>query len=140
MGVESDEDGRFEFPALATSGTVLELQHESFFIRQYALAGRSDLAHLEIVEPVLCELQVELQDPLFADALVVLDDEGRELQVLESWGAFLSMAENASFEAGRTGVLRVLETARTLVLRKDDLEVLRRPLQLEPGQRAELRL
>jgi len=140
LGTRTDAEGRFEFQALATRGTTLELQHEAFFIRTWSLEGHDDLERLEIVEPVLCELQVELRDPAFADSIEVLDPEGQALEVLESWGAFLSAGQSASFADGKTSVLRIQETACTLVLRQDEQEVLRRPLRLDPGQRLELRL
>ncbi|HET8743702.1 MAG TPA: hypothetical protein VFM41_13865, partial [Gaiella sp.] len=140
LGTRTDADGRFEFPALATRGTMLELQHEWFFIRHVRLDEHDDLEHLELVEPVLCELQIELQDPELAASVVVLDESGAELELLESWGVFLSAGEAASFQDGKTSVLRVKETARTLVLRKDGEDVLRRPLALEPGRLVALRL
>lgn len=140
LGLETDADGRFAFPALATRGTLLELQHEALFFAHVRLEGRDDLDDMEIVQPVLCELQIELADPDLADRIVVLDEKGAELQLIVSFGAFTSMAEWAEIEAGKTAVLRVQETARTLVLRRSDQEVLRRPVQLTPGSRTELRL
>ena len=138
-GTRSDADGRFAFPELATRGTVLELQHESFFIRHVALADHPNLEEMEIVQPSLCELQVELVDASSADRIEVLDASGEPLQILEHFGAFLGAGDSASFEDGKTNVLQVSELARTLVLSKAGVEVVRRSLDLDPQARRVLR-
>ncbi len=141
LKTSTDAEGRFEFPCLATRGTSLELQHELFFIRWVALEGQTDLEHLELVQPVLCELQLELaSDPELADRLEALDEHGERLDIVDSFGVFVSFGATATIEDGKTTVLRVAETARTLVLFKDQVEVLRRPLRLDPAQRTDLRL
>jgi hypothetical protein len=90
---------------------------------------------------VLCELQVDLgSDPELADKLQVLGADGQALEVLESYGVFVSFGESVGLEGGKSTVVRVPETARTLVLYKGDAEVLRRSLQLDPGQRTNLHL
>jgi RNA polymerase sigma-70 factor (ECF subfamily) len=138
---QTDAEGRFEFPLLATRGTSLELQHDLFFIRWVALDGREDLEHLELVQPVLCELQVDLgSDPGLADQLQVLGADGQAIELVESFGVFMAFGQVAELKDGKSNVLRVPETARTLVLSKGGAEVLRRSLQLDPGQRTNLHL
>ena len=140
-GTRTDEEGRFEFEALATRGTVLELQHDSLFIRTFSLEDAGDLDDLEIVQPVMCELQVLLRgDPTEADSVQVLDRDGEPLELLESFGAFLAFGDSAQLVEGKTGVIQVLETARTLVLLKDEVEIQRKPLRLDPTQRTVERL
>lgn len=137
----TDAEGRFEFPRLATRGTTLVLQHELFFIRYVELEGEEDLEHLELVQPVLCELQIELaSDRDLADRLQVIGEAGEALDIFESYGVFASFGPAAAIADGKTTVLRVPETARTLILLKQDAEVLRRPLRLDPAQRTDLRL
>ena len=58
---KTDADGAFEFPALATAGTTLFLYGDGIFMRWIPLERFGDLAHIEIVEPLLCELQVEFE-------------------------------------------------------------------------------
>src|SRR6185503_18161387 len=118
---------------LALAGTELQLQAAPFFFRTVALAPHADLEHLELVEPLLCELQVDLSgDPAFADSLRVLDVDGHELETIESFGNGFSVDTQAGITNGLSGVVVVKETARTLVLFRKGAEVLRRPLHLDP--------
>jgi RNA polymerase sigma factor (sigma-70 family) len=138
--VTTDGEGRFAFERLFPRETVLQLEHPRLFFRQVALAGFDDLEHLELVEPVLCELQVDLtRDPVLADTLWVLDSSGEPLQLLESFGVGVMTGIEARFARGLSEVLRVPESGVTLVLRKDGFEVLRRPLTLDPEQRTVVR-
>jgi RNA polymerase sigma factor (sigma-70 family) len=140
VGTNTDDEGLFEFPKLATEGTLLELQHDRFFIRHVVLEDFVDVEAMEIVQPSLCELQVELEDAAFADQLEILDLHDEPLELLEHFGAFLGAGPTAGFEDGKTNILQVLETARTLVLTKDGVEVLRRPLSLDVTERVVVRL
>lgn len=140
LGTSTDADGRFEFPALATEGTQLELQHEAFFIRHVDLDDYPDLESMEIVQASLCDLQIELEDAEFADQVELLDADGEALELLEHYGSFLSAGRAARFDEGQTNVLQVLETARTIVLSRDGEEVLRRPIELRAGELTSLRL
>jgi RNA polymerase sigma-70 factor (ECF subfamily) len=138
--VHTDAEGRFEFDELALEGTSLVLHDPRFFIRSVDLDAYDDLEHVEIVEALLCELQVDLtHDPELADAVRVLDDEGNELQTIESFGNGFTLGTEAWFRDGLTSVLSIRETAKTLVLRKDGAEVLRRPLRLDPHERTVVR-
>ena len=138
--VTDGEDGRFEFERLATAETRLQIDHPSLFTREVSLADFEDLEALEIVEPVLCELQVDLtRQPDLADHLRVLDADGRELETMESFATAdmvsVSMGTEASIVNGRSNVLWIKETARTLVLTKKGAEVLRLPVRLDPHER-----
>jgi hypothetical protein len=142
-GVETDSDGRFEFAELATTGTAL-FYSGAFTFGEIALADQPDLGRIEIVEPELCEVQVELVDPSSADRVEALDANGEHLETVELTGVdrgmMLSLGFSAEIVDGRTRLLLVKETARTLVLSKGELEVLRIPIELVPGERALLRL
>lgn len=139
--VTTDALGRFEFAELALEGTTLQLQHASLGLSSVALAEQTDLEHLRIVEALLCELQAELGgDPGLVDAFAVLDAEQQELQLLEGFSGGWSILTQAEFTNGLSSVLRVPETAATLVLYKGGVEVSRRPLRLDPLARTTLRL
>jgi hypothetical protein len=145
ISVKTDEEGRFEFEQLATTGTRLLIAAQPFSMRMLELDGFTDLAHLEIVEPELCELQVELAgDPRSADTLRVQDASGLELELHEVYGGENSFAFTLDTEVqlvdGRSRLLFVQETASTLVLHKAGQEILRVPIQLQPGQRVVQRL
>ena len=138
--VATDAEGRFEFAELALDGTQLLLQDEPFFMRTVALSEHADPAHLELVEPLQCELQVDLGgSPDLADALRVLDGDGRELETIESFGNGWSLGTEASIVGGLSSVVLIDETAETLVLYKDGVEVLRRTLSLDPDARTTVR-
>lgn len=137
----TDADGRFDLGDMAVEGARLQLFGERIFFRSIALDDQEDPAALEIVEPLLCELQVELVDP---DAgithLRFEDGAGQELDIVESYGVYVTTGRSASVRDGRSGVLRVPETARTLVLWSADGQLGRRPLALDPEHRTDLRL
>ena len=135
IGLRTDENGRFEFPALATRGTILALQHELFFIREFDLEGVQNLEELEIVQPLLCDVQVELSwDPDLADSLQILDADGLPVDILESFGAFLATRDSARFIEGKSSVFQAIETGETVVLMKDGVEVLRESIRLDPEE------
>ena len=50
------------------------------------------------------------------------------------------MTQNVDVDAGPSGVCRVPETGRTLALMRDGVEVERRRLTLDPGERAVIRM
>jgi hypothetical protein len=139
--VTTDAEGRFDLGEVALGGTELLLEGASaFFLRTVKLSEFQDHAHLELVEPLQCELQVDLtDDPAFADGVKVLDGNGRELEAMESFDNGWSLETEAHFRSGLTSVLLVKETAETLVLLKKGVEVLRRPLELDPDRRTTIR-
>jgi len=138
--IRTDSEGRFAFERLAIEGTVLVLQHPRLMFRAVTLEGRADLADLELVEPLLCELQVDLSvTPDLADRLQVLDAAGQPLTIIESFGVGFMAGDDARFTRGLSEVLSVPESARTLVLFAQGLEVLRRPLTLDPTRRTDFR-
>jgi hypothetical protein len=139
--VTTDAEGRFDLGEVAPAGTELLLQgSKAFFLRTVRLSEFQDLARLELVEPLPCELQVDLtSDPAFADSVEVLDGVGRELETMESFDNGWSLDTEARFQSGLTSVLLVMETAETLVLYKKGVEVLRRPLELDPDERTTVR-
>ncbi|MEQ1895441.1 MAG: hypothetical protein ABL998_23125, partial [Planctomycetota bacterium] len=139
---ETDAEGRFIFEELAIDGTVLYLQ--TMQPQAVDLADQADLELLEIVSPLLCELQVLLSNPALADSVGVFDDKGTGLQVTErirmdSKSVTWMTDERAQFSDGRTSVIQVPDTARTLVLFLGDVRVLERPLTLDPGAPTVLR-
>jgi RNA polymerase sigma factor (sigma-70 family) len=134
---ETDAEGRFEFEALATAGTMLDVFGTPWKI--VALEGLPDLDEIEIVMPLLCEMQVVLADPALADELTVLDEHGTELEVVErihmdGHSVAFSMGERSEITDGRSSVIQAPETSRMLVLFKASVEVLRMPLTLDPQQ------
>ncbi len=136
----TDEEGRFEFPALARGGTRLMFFHPDVFMFQAFLDEFGDHQQLEIVAPRLCELQIDSSsDPGLARKARVFDDQDRELFALQFRGGEGIMVPRIGIVEGKSDVVRVSETARTLVLYKEDREVLRVPIRLDPHQRTTIR-
>jgi len=136
QSVLTDEQGCFELPRLATAGATLQLSHERTFFSSVSLAHVEDLEHLELVEPLLCELQVVSVDAGDgATHAKALDGAGRQLWFVEAHWQSTSQMLQAQIRAGRSGVLRLPETAKTLVLYAGERELSRMPLALDPGRR-----
>lgn len=137
----TDEEGRFEFPALAVEGTTLRLVGERIFFQFVRLDAFDDLARLEIVAPLLCEFQLLFEDdPEFAGDLRILNEADQPLSCVVSYGSLgNTITPNLKIEKGRTRVLRVPETARTLVVIEDGFEILRESLRLNLHRRTVVR-
>lgn len=141
VGVVTDGEGRFAFEGLALAETELVLNHARFFVRTVALAGVEDPGKMEIVQPLLCELQVDLgPERSLADEVEARDERGAVLEKVESFGTGWSLGSRARLRDGLSGVLSVPETARTLVFYRGGEEVLRRPVELDPTRRVTVRL
>jgi len=143
LGVRTDADGRFEFARLASSVVALELRGP-FGARAVSLAESADLAHLELVEPELCELQLEHAGAAGAvERLELLDARGERLVLRELVGSERGLLSSGDSQAtlldGRSGLLLVPETARTLVLYQGEAELLRLTVELDPARRTVLR-
>ncbi len=133
--VTTDAHGRFEFPALVAEGTSLQLEHSGFGVRWEELAPHADLEHLELVLPLLCDLQVDLAgNAALADAFSVLDAEQRVLELQEVYSGGWAFSREIGFLEGLSPVVRAPETGVTLVLSSAGVEVLRQPLVLAPGE------
>jgi hypothetical protein len=139
-GLTTDAEGRFVLSALAGQGARLNFFHPTFFLFTCRLEGFADLEHLEIVAPTLCELQIVLADPTRARRARVLDGEDQLLHALQFRGSEATMLDRLTLVEGKSEVVRVSDTARTLVLYQGEEEVERVPIRLDPGQRTTVRL
>ncbi|MSR62860.1 MAG: sigma-70 family RNA polymerase sigma factor [Planctomycetes bacterium] len=140
VSITTDERGEFEFPELALEGTQLVLMHPKLLFRSVALADFDDLEHLELVEPLMCELQVDASAAAEDfDSVEVLDAAGAQLETIQSFGTGYSVGTEARLKQGLSDVLSIRETARTLVLKKGGIEVLRKALVLDPERRTTVR-
>ena len=85
-------------------------------------------------------LRVRLGDPSAADALSLLDVEGEELPLSFLLGSVTLGSSSVGIEGGVSNLIRTDESARTLVLYRNGLEVQRVPLALRAGEVNELQL
>ena len=141
-------DGTFAFRELPRSATLVlrsqEIMHDEVDPTSLALAGRADGDRLdEVVLHVTrrLRLQVLLDLPEEADELRVLDGAGAPLDLHTQTGSsYLISTANQVLTEGRSRHLFVRESAETLVLLRDGVEVRRVELTLEPGDENVLRL
>ena len=139
--VETDADGRFVFDELATDGTTLQIMHERTFFRFVALADHADVGHLELVEPLLCELQLDWSArPDAVDRLQVFDGSGKELEIMEQQGVAFSWGDGGvEVRDGLSNVLRVPQSAASVGLLREGIVVLTLPVRPDPRERTTLR-
>jgi len=140
--VKTSADGTFEFPALATDGTTLFLYGEGIYLHWFPLEEFEDLARVEIVVPLLCELQVEFESEIDGPVirLQVLDKDGVALEMVETFGTLgSSSSDSVEIQGGTSSVLRVPETAHTLIILEGTDEVVRHPLDLDIDERTVVR-
>jgi RNA polymerase sigma-70 factor (ECF subfamily) len=135
----TDADGHFLFDELCLERTSLWLVGETSERR--ALAGEPDHEDVELRAVSVCHLRVTLEDPSSAEFFMVLDEHGEELLLTFHVGATGLGATSSQFKEGRSELIEVSESGRTLVLYGGaGTEVRRAPLQLKPGEVTELRL
>ena len=103
------------------------------------LEDDADASGLVFRIPASCRLRVTLQT-FDADALALLDAEGRRVEISFEIEAGLVSNDEIDLVGGRTGAMLVPETAKTLILLEDGVEVARRDAHLVPGEVVEIRL
>ena len=145
----SDGDGRFELRNVPKSLVYLRVDGDTILPLEYGryVEGDSRFANtavrelpkdkieqLEIVVEQRCHMQVELADAALADELAVLDAQGHELVLSLYAGNSRQERERHPIHEGRSDVLAVPDTGRTLVLFRAGAEVARSSVQLEPGK------
>lgn len=138
----TDDEGRFELDNIPKTLVYLRFQGPDVVTEEYGRhtpGGLGELAQdrleeLEITLSVRQHLQVLLSNSASADAVRVLDEAGTPLTVGIVEGNSTTHTDQARFNVDRTDVLTVKDTASTLVLLQDDVEVARLPLDLEHGQ------
>lgn len=121
----TDADGRFEFDSLVADGAQLELLHPAILLAPIALEGL-DLDDLRLEVALLCDVNVDLRNcALKPTHAKVLDQRGATLQVVRPSGPYAQLVERVRIEGPASGLLRVPETARTLVLLDGERELAR---------------
>jgi hypothetical protein len=101
----------------------------------------ADRAALEVRIARHVHFRVELvSQPGLGDRIEVFGASDERLPIAAGFGGGMYFMQEARLSAGRTAVLSVAETARTLVLYSGTEEVLRVPLVLTPGEVSPVRL
>jgi hypothetical protein len=148
-GVVTDKDGHFEIVNVPKSLVYLRVDGDSILPLEYGRYVEGDsrfenvsvrelprdkIEQLEIVVEQRCHMQVELSDASLADELAVLDGDGHELVISLYNGQGRSERQRHTIHEGRSDVLAVPDTGRTLVLFKGGAEATRLPVALKPGE------
>jgi hypothetical protein len=138
--VETDAEGRFALPPLATAGTFLNLRGAALVLSpSFELDGAPDTSALEIAVDAAARFRIELARPGEADSFALEDAEGRSLGLfIEVAGSTIS-APDAELDGGRSGVVLAREGTYVLALRAGGEVVRRAPLVLPAGGLHELR-
>jgi RNA polymerase sigma factor (sigma-70 family) len=154
-GTTTDAEGRFELRDVPKSLVYLRVQGDEILPLEYGRYVEGDprfertavrslpterIERLEIVVDTRCHLQVELADPSTADAVAVLDAEGRELVLNVFVGTGRREVEHAEIVDGRSYPMAVPDTGRTIVLFKGVIEVSRVSVELVPGELKQVKL
>ena len=134
--VTTDADGRFRFDPLVVRGTQLQLSRaDSDMLKAVKLEAERDYEAIEIRVPAPCHLRVLMQsDPALADTMVLLNAEGDSLPMTTMLGTVSIGAMAMGLEDGTSGLISTDESARTLLLYKEEEEVRRVGLELVAGE------
>ena len=144
----TDEQGRFELPRVPKAWAYFRLDGDKILPSEPGRGQPGGLLDLSGGRPLefrfevgmRIHVQVELLDPLRADSLAVLDNEGRAVPLNVFQGRGRTTTDELALAEGRSPVFVVPDTAAVLVLRKGDKEVAREPLNLRAGDVNSLRL
>ncbi len=142
----SDADGFFEMEGIVVAGAHFYLSSPKAGGYEVALDSSMDLENLELRVPLACRIQIVLaQDPEEADRVGLLDAEGQpvphSINLGETVGGgvvSLGGRGGVSLSGGRSAVLKVDESLKTLVLRKEGEVVRQIPVTLTPGDEVEI--
>jgi RNA polymerase sigma-70 factor (ECF subfamily) len=123
----TDAAGQFEFAALELDGLGFQITSETAFMTFFrALAPDEDPERLSLVLSRRAFVQVDLGSrPEFADAFVALDARGERVQTMQFMDAAIFFPERVEIVHGKSEVVAVEETCRSLVLYASDAEVTR---------------
>jgi protocatechuate 3,4-dioxygenase beta subunit len=136
VSARTDERGRFEFHDVSSALTHLSIGGPMLGIgRQIELPTGSELEQIELRLPLRCHVQVDLtSSSIDADEFSILDATGKPLHLAAFYGSYGFSSPQHPLHDGRSEVVSASEDARALALYKQDVEVLRMPVSLVPGE------
>jgi hypothetical protein len=131
--VRTNAGGRFVLRNVPKEGVEIFVHGEAILFRAVEMKEGIDAGDLRIVVSRRMHLQVDLDPPVDrADEVRVLDGDGKPmlLRIMRGESSFTN--RRADVVDGKSQVLSLSEDARTVVLLKDGIEVLRVPVALQP--------
>lgn len=134
--VETDADGRFEFPKVRPDGLVLQISHPSIvLIVDWRPSAADELDKLAILAVRRCHVQVDLGARTdYATSFAVFDAKGEPVKMLLVHGAITWLPERIDIVDGKSEAAAIEENGVTIAFYKGEAEVERMPLALKPGE------
>lgn len=138
--VRTDAAGRFRLERVPAQGVRLSIYGDTVIPRFFTIDDTAELSALQIEVRPRLHLEVRLADPERGNRIrgEGLHGERQIFSTIRSGS--MKQVREVELHKGRSGVLVVPHTLRTIVLLKDGVEVGRAPVQLRVGQTRVLRL
>jgi RNA polymerase sigma factor (sigma-70 family) len=144
--VVTGADGRFEIANVPKAGVYLRVEGESILPLEFGRAvarleeapGSRRVDDLVIEVSLRCHVRVVVPDAAFASSFRVLDEGGNALPIDLFAGTGRNTQMMVELTGGRSAVCAVPDSAATLVLLRDGVEVSRKPIHLVAGEVNEL--
>ena len=132
--MKTDAQGAFYFESLVSERLGLQIWGgNAIAMHHWPVPEGVELDNLEIRLPRRCHFRVQLRSaPKPGYHFEILDAEGERLPMIEGLGDVALYHKDIQVKDGRTSVLSVEETARTLVLYSGEEEVLRVAVEVSP--------
>ncbi|MEO6709418.1 MAG: sigma-70 family RNA polymerase sigma factor [Planctomycetota bacterium] len=132
----TDEKGRFSFLGEDPGRFQFSCSSETILpVMMWQPKPGQSLDSLEIVVWLRCHLQVDLGDrKQAADAFAALDASGKRTPIMAFHGPMMTFGEFSKFDDGKSEVVIVRDSCRSIVLYLDGKEVGRLPLSLRSGE------
>jgi len=129
----TDADGRFELRDVLREDVGLSLTSDAIVpVWLPAPFGSNPVdLRVEVLRRRHLKIELDAGDP--AQWFTVLDASGKLLEISEWEGENRSSSSRRGIESGRTPVVAVAETARTVVFHGSTAELRRVPIELKPG-------
>jgi hypothetical protein len=133
--VTTDEHGRFSFDRVPRERVHLSIAGDGILVTDWMIPPDVEPTSVEIFVDTRCRLEVRLAPPIDrADEIVIKDADGAVLQIAHTNSERTRTGPSVALEDGRSGVLSVTSSARTLELHKDGALVEKREIALVPDE------
>jgi hypothetical protein len=140
-GVTTDAEGRFELKTVPKNLVYLRLDSPNTLPLEWGRHLEGGMAGLIGKNPedvtirvdLRCHFQIELTNPDEADEIGILDIDGKPLEISEFRGRSRREGTKQRLTQGRSEKLAASDTAATIVLYREGVEVRRAKVELAPG-------
>jgi hypothetical protein len=133
--VTTDESGRFSFDRVPRERVHLDISGDGILVTDWMIPPDVEPTKVEIFVDTRCRLEVRLAPPIDrGDEIVIKDGEGKVLQIAHTNSERTRTGPSVALEDGRSGVLSVTSSARTIDLRKNGVVVETREIALVPDE------